>query len=108
MVNVTEHAAQHLRELLAATATAPEQAFRIHVESDEFSLEPDYEQKGDEVVKSEGTAILFMVPEVSSLLAGLTIHCIDTPEGVGFAIGAEEELLHGECDCGCNGHQHEE
>ena len=108
MANVTEHAAHHLREILAETATDPEQAFRLHVESDEFSLELDYRREGDEVVESEGNAILFIAPEVSMLLTTATIHCIDTPEGVGFAIGAEEELLHGHCDCGCQCHEHEE
>jgi len=107
MTNVTEHAAQHLKELLAETATDPTQAFRLQLESDEFSMELDCRREGDEVVESEGTAILFIAPEVVLLLNTATIHCIDTPEGVGFAIG-EEELLHEQCDCGCQCHEHGE
>ena len=91
MITVTERAAQELGAILTANATDPEQALRLNAGINGLSLGLDWEQEGDEVVESEGTAILLMTSELSLALASAIIDCIDTPEGSRLTINREAE-----------------
>ena len=82
MIIVTERAAQQLKDTLSEHATEAEQALRVTpTSSGDFVLTLDVEQEGDEVVESEGTKILLLDASVGPALDGLTLDCVDTPEG---------------------------
>ncbi len=82
MIIVTERAAEELKETLREHATDAEQALRLTPTSGgAFVLTLDVEQEGDEVVESEGTKLLLMDDSVAPALDGITLDCVDTPEG---------------------------
>ena len=91
MVTVTERAAQEMGAILAANATDPKQALRLYPAVGGLSLGLDWQQEEDEVVESEGIAVLLIPPELSLALAGATIDCVDTPEGSRLTIYKGEE-----------------
>lgn len=81
MVAVTKRAAQQLREMLAANATDPKQLVRLDADHHGFFLRPDLQQEGDDVLESEGSAILLIAPKLNSAFADATVDCVDTPLG---------------------------
>jgi Fe-S cluster assembly iron-binding protein IscA len=96
MLTVTERAAQELRAILVANATDPKQALRLQADASGLFMGLDWQQEGDEVVDSEGSAILLMTPELSLALADATIDCIDTTDGPRLTIGTQEAHSHEE------------
>jgi len=83
MFTVTDRAAQVLREILTSHATAPDEALRLApMAGGGFGLVVDVEREGDEVIQSEGATLLLLDEEVSSALDGVTLDCVDTPQGV--------------------------
>lgn len=89
MVTVTERAAQELKEILEAQAVEPEQVLRLVREAQGFSLHLDKESAGDEVVESEGATILLIDEQLSPIVDGAVVDCIDTPEGPRLTITKE-------------------
>jgi Fe-S cluster assembly iron-binding protein IscA len=89
MVTVTERAAQELKEILEAQAVEPEQVLRLVREAQGFSLRLDKESAGDEVVESEGATILLVDEQLSPIVDGAVVDCIDTPEGPRLTITKE-------------------
>lgn len=106
MVIVTEYAAHYLREALACAEAAPGQAFRLSLENDEFSLELDHKQADDQAIELEGAVVLLMSPEVSGLVSDSVIHCVGAPDEAQLVIGTHEDMVQGECNCGCQCDQH--
>jgi Fe-S cluster assembly iron-binding protein IscA len=88
-VTVTERAAQELKEILEAQAVEPEQVLRLVREAQGFSLRLDKEGAGDEVVESEGATILLIDEQLSPIVDGAVVDCIDTPEGPRLTITKE-------------------
>lgn len=89
MLTVTERAAQELKGILQAHAVEPEQVLRLVREAQSFSLRLDKESAGDEVVESEGTTILLIDEQLSPIVDGAVVDCIDTPEGPRLTITKE-------------------
>jgi Fe-S cluster assembly iron-binding protein IscA len=89
MLTVTERAAQELKEILQANATEPEQALRLIREAQGFSLQLDTASADDEVVESEGTNILLIDEQLSPIVDGAVVDCVDTPEGPRLTITKE-------------------
>lgn len=89
MLTVTERAAQELKGILQAHAVEPEQVLRLVREAQGFSLRLDKEGAGDEVVESEGATILLIDEQLSPLVDGAVVDCIDTPEGPRLTITKE-------------------
>ncbi len=112
MINVTQTAAQELRQILAQNASDPKQVLRIDASSREFSLEIGWAREGDVVVETDGAAVLHIPSEMSQVLAGydVVIDLVDTADGPQLTIYRAEECSYevSECDCGCNGHDHED
>jgi len=89
MLTVTERAAQELKGILQAHAVEPEQVLRLVREAQGFSLRLDKESAGDEVVESEGATILLIDEQLSPIVDGAVVDCIDTPEGPRLTITKE-------------------
>jgi Fe-S cluster assembly iron-binding protein IscA len=89
MLTVTERAAQELKGILEAHAVEPEQVLRLVRETQGFSLRLDKEGAGDEVVESEGATILLIDEQLSPIVDGAVVDCIDTPEGPRLTITKE-------------------
>ena len=89
MLTVTERAAQELKGILQAHAAEPEQVLRLVREAQGFSLRLDKEGAGDEVVESEGATILLIDEQLSPIVDGAVVDCIDTPEGPRLTITKE-------------------
>jgi Fe-S cluster assembly iron-binding protein IscA len=93
MLTVTERTAQELKDILDAHATKPEEAIRLMAGPEGFSLRLDTEMEGDEVVESEGTKVLLVDAQLSQIVAGATLDCVDTPEGPRLRITKGEEPI---------------
>jgi Fe-S cluster assembly iron-binding protein IscA len=82
VVNVTEQAAKILGEVQEQGKA--EQALRIVGAAGGYQLTFDEEREGDQVVQSEGKAVLLIGGDVAESLADATIDCEQGPEGVRF------------------------
>lgn len=82
MVTVTEQAAKILGEVQAESSSA--QALRIVSAPGGYQLTFDQEREGDQVVESEGKAVLLIASDVAESLDDATIDCERGPEGVRF------------------------
>ena len=61
MISVTEKARDRMKNILDSTVNNPLVGLRLEVnDSDEYVLGTDVEKPGDEVVKHEGSKILFI------------------------------------------------
>ena len=90
MIVVTERAAEELKETLKEHATDDEQALRLTpAPGGACVLTLDVEQEGDEVMESEGTKLLLMDASVAPALDGITLDCVDTPEGPRLTLSNE-------------------
>jgi Fe-S cluster assembly iron-binding protein IscA len=82
VVTVTEQAAKILGEVQSEGEA--EKALRIVSAQDGYQLTFDEEREGDQVVESEGKAVLLIANDVAESLADATIDCEQGPEGVRF------------------------
>lgn len=83
MVNVTERAKQEIRNALTANGVDdPGIGLRITcLASGDYTLSPDSEKQGDQVVQYEGSTVILLDEEVSQALEGKTIDSDETAEG---------------------------
>lgn len=91
MVTVTEIAKQELYRTLASGGIPnSEVGFRLEVQAlGEYSLVPDFEKEGDQVVEHKGSKVLLVSKELSQALEGTTIDCTETATGMQFIISNE-------------------
>jgi Fe-S cluster assembly iron-binding protein IscA len=82
MVTVTDQAAKILSEVQKESEA--EQTLRIVSAPGGYQLAFDEERDGDQVVESEGKAVLLIGNDVAESLANATIDCEKGPEGVRF------------------------
>jgi Fe-S cluster assembly iron-binding protein IscA len=82
VVTVTERAAKVLREVQEESEV--EQTLRIVGAQGGYQLAFDEEREGDQVVESEGKAVLLIGSDVAESLGDATIDCEQGPEGVRF------------------------
>jgi Fe-S cluster assembly iron-binding protein IscA len=84
VVSVTERAVKVLREV--QEESEPEQALRIVGAQGGFQLTFDQEREGDQVVESDGKAVLLMGSDVAEALTDATIDCERGPDGMRFLL----------------------
>jgi Fe-S cluster assembly iron-binding protein IscA len=82
VVAVTERAAKVLREVQQESEA--EQTLRIVGPQGGYHLTFDQEREGDQVVESEGKAVLRMGSDVAESLTDATVDCEQGPDGVRF------------------------
>jgi Fe-S cluster assembly iron-binding protein IscA len=82
VVTVTEGAAKILGQLQEGSES--EQTLRIVGAQAGYQLALDDERDGDQVVESEGKAVLLVGSDVAESLGDVTIDCEEGPEGVRF------------------------
>lgn len=74
MISVTEKARDRMKNILDSTVNNPLVGLRLEVnDSDEYVLGTDVEKPGDEVVKHEGSKILFIGKDKVDSFDGYTI-----------------------------------
>ena len=90
MLNVTESAKQMLKEALAANTDDPEVILKLLTnESGQTALVLGQEKEGDQVVEHEGSKVLLIDGELSVLLEGRTLDCLDSTEGLRLVVSKE-------------------
>jgi Fe-S cluster assembly iron-binding protein IscA len=82
VVAVTDRAAKVLREVQQESEA--EQALRIVGAQGSYQLTFDQEREGDQVVESEGKAVLLIASDVAESLTNATVDCKQGPDGVRF------------------------
>jgi Fe-S cluster assembly iron-binding protein IscA len=82
VVAVTERAAKVLQEVQEGSEA--EQTLRIVGAQGGYQLTFDQEREGDQVVESEGKAVLLMGSDVAESLTDATIDCEQGPDGMRF------------------------
>ena len=82
MVAVTERAAKVLQEVQEGSEA--EQTLRIVGAQGGYQLTFDQEREGDQVVESEGKAVLVIGSDVAESLTDATIDCEQGPDGARF------------------------
>lgn len=74
MIAVTEKAKDKMKNILDSTVNNPLIGLRLEIDdSDEYVLDTDIEKPGDEVVKHEGSKILFIGKDKAGSFDGYTI-----------------------------------
>ena len=92
MLNVTERAKDHLKELLSTKVDDPRAGLRLHANgSEDFDLTIDIEEPGDRVIRHDGIRVLLVKEELADSLDGITIDVEDTPEGPRLTVFEESE-----------------
>jgi len=91
MITVTEVAKQELYSTLTAGGiTDTGVGFRLNVQAPgEYSLVPDFEKEGDQVVEHKGSNVLLVSEELAKALEGTTIDCTETASGMRFTMSSE-------------------
>jgi len=93
MIEITEQAAQLLKELRSSMqgATDEERAdkvLRLVYSGGSFGVSFDFPREGDHIIQSEGTDVLLVDRELADAIPDATIGCQDTPEGPRLVIAA--------------------
>lgn len=94
-ITITEIAAQELKKIAQNMAEAG-QGLRLFVEGgccgQSYGMGFDHQQDGDFVCEQHGLTVL-IDPQSQAQLSGVTIDCIQTPDGPAFEVkgGAREE-----------------
>ena len=74
MITVTEKAKDKMKYILDSTVNNPLIGLRLGInDSDEYVLDTDIEQPGDEIVKHDGSKILFIGKDKAGNFDGYTI-----------------------------------
>lgn len=82
IIKITEAAARHLKEAMAARATQPNQRLRlVAAPGAQVGLVLDEAREGDEIIEVDGDPILVLKGTMVPLLKGLTLDYLNTPEG---------------------------
>jgi len=83
MVHVSERAKQVLLERKQeANIREPEVGLRVAVDpSGQWVLVADHPRADDQLVEHEGTTVLLVSPDAQTVLAGMKVDCLETPEG---------------------------
>lgn len=102
MIAITKRACEILLHVRISEAPpGPEVGLRLaRGDTGQLELFADTEQDGDQVLEHEGVKVLLISAEVSEALAGATIDCLATPEGVRLVV---ERTTRGSGDSGGNG-----
>ena len=97
MITVTDGAKEELqRALTAADPSEAEIGLRLFISApNQLDLKLDEEREGDHVVAHEGSKVLLLGQDISSLLDGVTIDWRDTPAGRGLVL----YRMAGSCGC---------
>jgi len=82
VVAVTERATKVLREVQEESEA--DQMLRVVGAQGGYQLTFDQEREGDQVVESEGKAVLLIGSDVAESLTDVTIDCEQGPEGMRF------------------------
>jgi Fe-S cluster assembly iron-binding protein IscA len=88
MITVTEVAKRELyRTLTGGGITDTAVGFRLDVQAPgEYSLVPDFEKEGDQVVEHNGSKVLLIDEELLKELEGIEIDCTETTTGMRFTM----------------------
>ena len=103
MLTITDNAAEHLRGLLEARDTSPEeQGLRLFVEKGgcagmNYAMKIDAPDDNDEVFERDGVRV-FVDPESLSFLDGSEVDYVDSLNDSGFKI--HNPLAERSCGCG--------
>ena len=91
MVSVTTEAKQVLKQVLSGQVGDPEVGLRLDMaEGGQLGLFPDRKQEGDQVVAHEGRMVLLVADELAAPLAGATLDCQRTDEGLQLVVKRRE------------------
>jgi iron-sulfur cluster assembly protein len=92
MIQVTERAADILKDLLEGSPASDDQALRLaQTGPGQFGLQLDEPREGDQVVKKDDRLVLLVEPPVSTALDGATLDITGEQEGAGLTIQMPEE-----------------
>jgi Fe-S cluster assembly iron-binding protein IscA len=92
MLKVTGRALEAIASALDANQVQAEQALRL-ARNDEggFGLAVDEQREGDEVVAHGERPVLFIEPDVSVQLDGVTLDLMESPQGRRLTLTMQEE-----------------
>lgn len=92
MVTVTDSACEFLADLLRENDLPGEVALRLAAEDEgKLGLFPDEPGELDDSFDHDGRTVLVIAPDVSTMLTGVEIDTVDTPEGKRLAIQPNEQ-----------------
>lgn len=91
MLEVTERAAQFLKDIQSGRQEAAEKTLRLVNKGGNFELTFDTANDDDQVFQSEGADVLLVAPDVAELLADATIDTQETAEGPRLTLSARSQ-----------------